>query len=249
MADEGLFDSTLVVTATYNEIENLPRLVDEIQESAPGCHILIIDDNSPDGTGRWAEERAAADPRVAAIVREGKQGLGSAILLAMRYAIENEYSFIINLDGDFSHPPDALPRILKAMDEDGGRDIVIGSRYIDGGGVSGWPLRRRLMSRGVNLYARNLLRLPVRDCSGGYRCFRVSKLNEMDLNDVQATGYAFHEEILYHLRIAGGRFGETPIIFTDRRYGQSKINMREAVIALWIIFRLSLKSRKPRTAI
>jgi dolichol-phosphate mannosyltransferase len=244
MADEGLFDSTLVVTATYNEIENLPRLVDEIQKHAPGCHLLIIDDNSPDGTGKWAQERAATDSGVSAIVREGKQGLGSAILLAMQYAMEHSYAYLVNLDADFSHAPNALPRILESMDEEGGRDVVIGSRYIDGGGVSGWPLRRRLMSRGVNLYARNFLRLSVRDCSGGYRCFRVSKLREFDLSNVEATGYAFHEEILYHLRLTGARFGETPIIFTDRRYGQSKINMKEAFIALWIIFKLSIRRER-----
>ena len=241
MPNDGLFDTTLVVTATYNEIENLPQLVEEIREHAPGCHILIIDDNSPDGTGKWAEERAAEDPKVTTIVRRGKMGLGSAILLAMRHAIEYGYSYLVNLDADFSHPPDALTRLRQAMDDDGGRDIVIGSRYCEGGGVTGWPLRRRLMSRGVNLYARNLLRLPVRDCSGGYRCFRVSKLSDVDLDAVESTGYAFHEEILYHLRRAGARFGETPIIFTDRRYGQSKINGKEAIIALWIILKLPIK--------
>lgn len=227
-------------------MENLPDLVCQIQEVAPGAHLLIIDDNSPDGTGRWAEQRAIDDPQLTAIIREGKQGLGSAILLALAYAIDRDFTFVINLDADFSHPINALPRIVQSMDEAGGRDIVIGSRYTRGGGVKGWPLHRRLMSRAVNLYARWLLRLPVKDCSGGYRCFRVSKLKDFDLGVVEATGYAFHEEILYHLRRAGARFGETPIMFTDRRFGQSKINVREAFLALWIILKLSI--RGPRAA-
>jgi dolichol-phosphate mannosyltransferase len=239
---------TLIVTATYNEIENLPGLVEEIHRYMPQADLLIVDDDSPDGTGRWALQQADKDPRITTIVRQGKQGLGSAIVCAMRHAIDSSYHYLINIDADFSHPPDVLPRLVRAMDEDGGQDVVIGSRYIAGGGVSGWPLRRQLMSRCVNFYARNLLRLPVRDCSGGYRCFRVTKLTEIDFDTILATGYAFHEEILFHLRCAGARFGETPIIFTDRCFGKSKLNLREALAALRVILQLGLfGGRKKRT--
>ena len=239
-SSEPSVNETLVVTATYNEMESLPALVDEIRNHLPHADLMIVDDDSPDGTGRWATQLADRDPRVTTIVRDGKQGLGSAILQAMRHAIDNSYRYMINIDADFSHPPDALPRLVTAMDEGDGHDVVIGSRYIPGGGVSGWPLRRQLMSRCINFYARNLLRLPLRDCSGGYRCFRMAKLAELDFDMIRASGYAFHEEILFHLRCAGARLGETPIIFTDRRYGQSKINIREAFIALRVILELRL---------
>jgi len=232
----------LIAIATYNEIENLPSLIDEIFDQMPEADVLIVDDNSPDGTGRWCDERAAADRRLRVIHRSEKLGLGTATLEEMRYAIEHDYELLITMDADFSHHPSHLPDLLRAMGTDGADavDVMIGSRYVRGGGVRGWPLHRRIMSRLVNLYARCMLGLSPRDCSGAYRCFRVELLRQLDLTEVRSRGYSFFEEILWHLRRRNARFGETPIVFVDRRYGQSKINSREAFLALWILFCLGL---------
>ena len=235
-------EKTLVTVATYNEIENLPQLIDEIFRFAPQVDILVIDDNSPDGTGAWCDRRAADEPRVRCLHREGKLGLGTALIAGMRYAMEHGYRYVLNLDADFSHHPRYLPDLLAGMEPEGGPpvDVMIGSRYVGGGGVEGWPLRRRLMSRGVNLYARCLLGLTPRDCSGSFRCYRTATLDKVDFDAVRARGYSFQEEILWHLKHAGARFGETPIVFADRRRGTSKINLSEAFGALWVIFMLGL---------
>lgn len=238
-AAESRSPRTLVSVATYNELENLPLLVDEIFAIAPQVDLLVIDDNSPDGTGVWAEERTKADPRVRVLHRAGKLGLGTATIAAMKYAIEHDYDYLLNLDADFSHHPRYIPAMLAGMED---ADVMIGSRYCPGGGVKDWPLKRRLMSQGVNFYARTSLGLKPKDCSGAYRCFRVSTLRQLDFSRIRSRGYSFQEEILWHLKRVGARFGETPIIFADRERGQSKINGREAVAALWIIFRLGLKN-------
>lgn len=240
-----LADQVLVSLATYNEMENLPRLVEEIQTHLPTAHILVVDDNSPDGTGRWADDRAASDPRVRVLHRPGKQGLGSAIVAAMRYAIEHHYAYLVNLDADFSHPPRYLPQLIDGMQRDGQPtvDCMIGSRYVPGGGIEGWPLKRHFMSRGVNRYARLLLRLPTHDCSGSYRCYRVSLLAQLDFDAIRSRGYSFLEEILWRLKRLGCRFGETPIVFVDRVHGESKINLKEAAAALWIILQLGVQDR------
>jgi dolichol-phosphate mannosyltransferase len=237
MPDPANADKTLVMTATYNEIENLPRLVDEVFAVAPQVDFLIVDDNSPDGTGAWCDERAAADPRVRCMHRAGKLGLGTAIVAGMRYAIEHGYKHVLNMDADFSHHPRFLPAMIAGMDPPAGPplDVMIGSRYVPGGGTVDWPLRRRLMSRAVNLYARWMLWLSAKDCSGGYRCYRVATLNKLDLDSIRSRGYSFQEEILWMLRRAGARIGETPIVFADREQGESKINGHEAVNALRII--------------
>jgi dolichol-phosphate mannosyltransferase len=228
----------MIVIATYNERENLPTLVERLRQVAPQATLLIIDDNSPDGTGQWAEERGQSDTQVRVVHRSGKQGLGSAILLAMRAAIAENFDLLLNLDADWSHPPDAIPDLLAGMRQ---HDVMIGSRYIPGGGTAGWPWHRRLMSRAVNWYSRWALRLPTRDCSGGYRCFRTATLAKLDLSRIRSSGYSFHEELLWHLKRTGASFGETPILFVDRRFGSSKINLREAFTALWVIFRLGCR--------
>jgi dolichol-phosphate mannosyltransferase len=237
-------DKTLVMTATYNEMENLPRLAEEIFRYAPQVDLLVVDDNSPDGTGQWCDQQAAKDPRIQCLHRAGKQGLGTAIVAGMKYAIERGYRYVVNVDADFSHHPKYLPDVIGGMDPPGGPaiDVMIGSRYVPGGGVVNWPLKRRLMSRGVNLYARWLLWLKPKDCSGGYRCYRTATLAKLDFDQIRSRGYSFQEEILWLLRRAGARFGETPIIFADREKGTSKINSREAVAALRIILRLGLQN-------
>lgn len=234
---------TLVSVATYNEIENLPSLVDEIFRYVPDADLLVIDDNSPDGTGQWCDRRAAEDPRVRCLHRSGKLGLGTAILAAMRYAIEQGYERLINLDADFSHHPRYLPDLLAGMaadDDSPGADVMIGSRYVPGGGIEGWPWKRHFMSQGVNVYSRWLLGLSPRDCSGSYRCYRTALLRRIDFDAVRSRGYSFQEEILWHLKRAGCRFGETPIVFVDRVKGSSKIDTREALAALGNIFVLGL---------
>jgi dolichol-phosphate mannosyltransferase len=239
---------TLVTVATYNEIENLPRLVEEIFQHAPQVDILVIDDNSPDGTGRWCDQQSAQEPRLRCLHREGKLGLGTATIAGMRYALEHDYRYVLNMDADFSHPPRYLPALVAGMEPAEGPpiDVMIGSRYVSGGGVEGWPLRRHLMSRGVNLYARWLLGLKVGDCSGAFRCYRTETLARLDFGAIRSRGYSFQEEILWHLKRAGARFGETPITFVDRQRGSSKINAKEAVAALGLILRFGVRERLGR---
>lgn len=235
---------TLIMTATYNEIDNLPYLVETVLQVVPNVDFLVVDDNSPDGTGRWCDERAALDPRLRCIHRQGKLGLGTAIVAGMRYAIEHDYTYVLNMDADFSHHPRYLQAMIEGMEKDGQPrcDVMIGSRYIPGGGTKDWPLQRKLMSRGVNLYARWMLGLKPQDCSGGFRCYRVEALRKLNLDSIRSRGYSFQEEILWLLKRTGARFGETPILFADREKGSSKINSREAVHALRIIFRLGMKN-------
>ncbi len=229
---------TLVALATYNEIENLPSLVDEILRVLPGADILVIDDNSPDGTGKWCDSRAAGEPRLHCLHRAGKQGLGSATLAAMRFAIEQDYEVFVTLDADWSHDPRYLAELLLALENS---DVAIGSRYCPGGGIEGWPMRRRAMSQWVNGLTRLLLRIPVRDASGAFRAYRVAKLGEVRLEGIRATGYAYLEELLWHLHRADAKFTEVPITFRDRQAGESKVSLREAWGKVGTLFRLLLR--------
>ncbi len=229
----------LVSIATYNERDNLAPLIQEIVAAVPAAHVLVSDDNSPDGTGTLADELAAADHRVNVLHRHGKLGLGTAILAAMRYAMEHDYDLLVNMDADFSHHPRYLPALLEGMKR---YDVMIGSRYIAGGGSANWPLSRRLMSRAVNTAVRLLMRIPARDTSGGYRCYRVAKLRQTDLDHLLSRGYSFQQEVLYRCRRAGCRIGETPIIFENRRAGASKVNPKEAVRSMLTILRIGLRA-------
>jgi dolichol-phosphate mannosyltransferase len=228
---------TLVTVATYNERENLPDLVTAIFAAAPQVEILVIDDNSPDGTGRWCDEEALREPRLHCLHRAGKLGLGTATIAGMRYASEHGYDYVLNMDADFSHHPSYLPALLAGMES---ADVSIGSRYCQGGGVKNWPFKRRLMSWGVNTYARVLLGLAPRDTSGAFRCYRVTLLDKVDFAAIKSRGYSFQEEILWRLKRVGARMSETPIIFADRERGQSKINRHEALAALAILLRLGV---------
>ncbi len=228
----------LVSLATYNESDNLRPLVDTIRKHAPTAAILVIDDNSPDGTGTIADELSKSLPDVHVIHRSGKLGLGTAIVEAMKYAVANGYDYYINLDADFSHPPRFIPDLLAGMDR---VDVMIGSRYIPGGGVEGqFDFRRKFMSTGINMYARLLLGLSTRDNSGSFRCYRVSKLAKIDFSWVRSRGYSFQEEILFWCKRVGCTFGETPILFEDRRGGQSKLNKNEAIKALQIMLGIGI---------
>ena len=230
-------ERALVTLATYNERENLPQLIAAILEAQSGLEVLVIDDNSPDGTGDLADQIAESNPSVHVLHRSGKLGLGSAITAGMQHAIDHDYAFVLNMDADFSHHPRYIPALLAGM---AAHDVMIGSRYVPGGGVSGWPLKRKFMSKAINAYARVLLGVPARDMSGSFRCYRVECLKRIDLSRVLSRGYSFQQEILFRCRRAGCRLGETPIVFEDRRFGSSKINHKETLMALGILFWLGI---------
>ncbi len=228
----------LVLLCTYNELENLKLLIPLIQEQLPNTDLIVVDDNSPDGTGEYVKSLSEEDPHVHLISRVDQRGLGSAVIAGFEYALSKQYDLLLTLDADLSHPPKYIPELLALMQT---ADVGIGSRYVTGGGIIGWNWKRKFMSWGVNTYSRLLLGLPNKDNSGNFRCYRLAKLAELDFRKVRSTGYAFMEEILYRCHRVGCRFAETPIVFEDRTIGESKINMSEAVKALWIIFRLSIE--------
>ncbi|MDQ3587939.1 MAG: polyprenol monophosphomannose synthase [Actinomycetota bacterium] len=212
----------------------LPRLA----EAAPEHHILVVDDDSPDGTGRIADRLAAELEEVEVLHRPGKQGLGRAYLAGFSRALEGEADLLLEMDCDFSHDPADLPRLIGATGE---ADLVLGSRYAPGGGVRDWGLVRRALSRGGSLYAQLLLGLPVRDLTGGFKCFRRAVLEGLDLDGIAADGYGFQIEVTYRAARAGFRVAEVPIVFRDRRVGQSKMSARIALEAVWKVPALRLR--------
>ncbi len=225
--------------ATYNERDNLAPLVREIHAVLPSADVLIIDDHSPDGTGNLADELALVDPRIHVLHRPGKLGLGTAILAGVRYALQQGYDWFVNMDADFSHHPRYLPALLAGMQR---HDVMIGSRYVPGGGALHWPWSRRLMSSGINALVRLLLRIPAHDSSGGYRCYRASKLRQTNLDGLLSRGYSFQQEMLYRCRQAGCSIGETPIVFENRRAGASKVNLKEAVRSMAVIVWIGIRA-------
>ncbi len=229
---------TLIMLCTYNEHENIALLIPELHAVVPDATILVIDDNSPDGTGQLADRLSAADSRVQVLHRAGKLGLGTATLAGFRYGIENQYDFVVNLDADFSHNPKYIPELIARMAQ---CDVAIASRYIRGGGVAGWTAVRKLMSQSINLWARLCLGLSTQDNSGSFRCYRISKLAEIDWSLTIAKGYAFQEEVLYRCQRVQCRMVEVPIIFEDRRFGTTKINLNECLTAGWVIFSLGIQ--------
>lgn len=239
MADEENSLRLLVILATYNEIENLPDLVDAIRRELPECDILVVDDNSPDGTGQWCDRHAEVDDRFRVIHREGKLGLGTATYAGFRFALKHGFDLVATMDADFSHPPERLGDLVAAVASETA-SVAIGSRYIVGGGVKGWPLHRKIMSRLINWYSRIWLWLNVRDCSGAFRCYRADELAKLDFSQMKSQGYSYVEEILVRLKWNGATFVERPFLFVDRIRGSSKINWVEAFIAVWKISQLGL---------
>lgn len=222
----------LIIIPTYNERDNLPELVKAIFAVAADVHLLVVDDGSPDGTGALADELAAADPRVHVLHRAGKLGLGTAYIAGFKWALERDYPLVFEMDADFSHQPRYIPDFIAAAAD---ADVVLGCRYIKGGGTEDWGLWRKFVSRGGNVYARLVLWLPFHDLTGGFKCFRREVLEELDLDGVRSTGYAFQIELTYRAHKLGFRIAEVPIIFPDRRVGQSKMSgsiVREAVVNL-----------------
>jgi dolichol-phosphate mannosyltransferase len=226
-------NAALVCVPTYNERENLVSLVEELLETAP-VDVLVVDDNSPDGTGQVAEMLAKRHPaRLWVLHRGGKLGLGTAYIAAFRWGLERGYRFLLEMDADFSHQPRHVPALLRAAET---FDVVLGSRYIDGGGIVNWGLGRRLLSRGGSLYARSILDLPVRDLTSGFKCFRREVLEAIDLSTVTTAGYAFQIELTHRACALGFRVKEIPIVFYERAEGRSKMSteiVAEAVTAVW----------------
>ncbi len=228
----------LVALATYNEIENLPSLVDAIHAELPLADVLVVDDNSPDGTGKWCEEFTKSHDWFTHLPRTGKLGLGTALAAALQYGVERDYWAVITLDSDWSHPPEKLPELVAAAES---ADVVIGSRYCPGGAIEGWPTRRRIASRMINSLTRVLVGIPLSDCSGNYRLYTTQLLKQLDWDQLHAEGYAYLEEILWHLQRHAARFAEVPITFAERRAGHSKINLSEVIGAGKTLMRLAVR--------
>ena len=233
MTDAPGRNAALVCVPTYNERDNLPSLVEELLDTAP-VDVLVIDDSSPDGTGRVADLLAKRFPsRVFVLHRGGKLGLGTAYIAGFRWGLERGYRLLLEMDADFSHQPRYVPSLLRAAET---FDVVLGSRYVDGGGVVNWGLGRRLLSRGGSLYARSILGLPVQDLTSGFKCFRREVLDAIDLSTVTTAGYAFQIELTQRAHALGFRVKEIPIVFYERVEGRSKMSadiVAEAVTAVW----------------
>ena len=230
---------TLVIIPTYNELENMPRLLPEVLSKNDDINILIVDDNSPDGTAAFVENEMKNNDRIHLIKRASKQGLGTAYIAGFKFAIKNGYDFIFEMDADFSHDPKEIPRFL---DEIKNSDLVLGSRYINGVNVINWPMRRLLLSSFANLYTRIITGMPVHDATGGFKCFKRKVLEAIDLDRVRSNGYAFQIEMNFKAWKKGFKVKEIPIIFVDRVKGKSKMSrkiVREAVTMVW---KLRIKS-------
>jgi len=230
---------TLIIIPTFNELENLPRLLPDVLSKEEAIHILIVDDNSPDGTAAFVENEMKNNNRIHLIKRSSKQGLGTAYIAGFKFAIQNGYDFIFEMDADFSHDPKEIPRFL---DEIKSADVILGSRYINGVNVINWPMRRLLLSSFANLYTRIITGMPVHDATGGYKCFRRKVLEAINLEKVTSNGYAFQIEMSFKAWKKGFKLKEIPIIFVDRVKGKSKMSkkiVREAVTMVW---KLRIKS-------
>jgi dolichol-phosphate mannosyltransferase len=226
----------IIVIPTYNESENLRRLITEVREAAPTADLLIVDDASPDGTGELADNIAREDAKVHVMHRAGKLGLGTAYVEGFRWGLEREYELFFEMDADLSHQPRHLEAFFRAMAE--GADVVIGSRNIDGGAVEGWGIGRQVLSKGGSLYSRVVLGVPVRDLTTGYKAFRRRVLEQIDLSSVHSNGYAFQIEMTYRALRRGFRVVEVPIVFVDRTQGRSKMNAKIFREAVGVVFRL-----------
>ena len=234
-----MFSRILVVVPTYDELMNLPHIIPAILSQDPRLHILVVDDNSPDGTGALANRLSEIEPRVHTLHRANKEGLGKAYIAGFRWALERDYEIVFEMDADFSHDPERIEDFLAAIEE---ADLVIGSRYAKGVNVINWPISRLLLSLGANLYARVVTGLPLSDATGGYKCFRRIVLETIDLDRVRSNGYAFQIEMSFLAWKKGFRVKEIPIVFTDRMEGQSKMNKRIVREAIWMVWWLRLRA-------
>jgi dolichol-phosphate mannosyltransferase len=224
----------LVVIPTYDERENIGPVITRLHAAVPTADVLVVDDNSPDGTGRLADEMAAADPRIRVLHRTTKDGLGAAYLAGFAEALGGAHQVVVEMDADGSHAPEDLPALLDALRD---ADLVLGSRYVPGGAVRNWPAHREWLSRGGNLYSRLALGVPIKDITGGYRAFRRQVLEELDLGEVASQGYCFQVDVAYRAVRSGFRVREVPITFVERERGASKMSRSIVTEALWLVTR------------
>lgn len=241
---------TLVIIPTYNERENVGKIIPLTLEQDPGVDVLVVDDGSPDGTGDVVEAISKSNPRVHLLRRSGKLGLGTAYIAGFKWGLARGYDYFMEMDCDFSHDPREIPKFLRAIQD---HDLVLGSRYKDGVRVVNWPLRRLLLSRGAALYVRLVTGLPVADPTGGFKCFRRQVLMELDLDGIKSNGYAFQVELTYKAWMKGFRITEIPITFADRFAGVSKMSGGIIREALWVVLMLARSQRfrrrpRPRPA-
>ncbi len=228
--DQGSLERVVVIIPTYNEAENLPLIIQRVRTAVPTVDILVADDNSPDGTGDIADELAANDSAIKVMHRQGKEGLGAAYLAGFAWAIDNGYDAVVEMDADGSHQPEQLPRLLKALED---ADLVLGSRWVPGGAVQNWPKSREFLSRGGSTYTRLALGIDVHDATGGYRAFRTSALQSLNLDQVESAGYCFQIDLAWRALQAGLSIREVPITFVEREIGESKMSQSIVLEALW----------------
>ena len=233
-------ERALVIVPTYNELSNLGQIVPDILAQDERIEILVVDDNSPDGTGELAEELAKGNPRIHVIHREGKQGLGTAYIAGFRWALERDYEYVFEMDADHSHDPKHLPEFLEAVQDS---DLVLGSRYLDGRvTVVNWPMTRLILSYSANIYARLVTGNKLCDATGGFKCFRRRVLEAIELDSVRSNGYSFQIEMSFRAKRKGFRITEIPIVFVDRTDGDSKMSGAIVREAIWMVWRLRLQA-------
>jgi len=229
----------LVVVPTYNESDNIPQLIPKILNQGSHFEVLVVDDNSPDGTARMVQLMQESDPRIHLVQREAKLGLGTAYVAGFKYALARDFEHVFEMDADFSHDPNELPRLLKKAEQ---CDLVIGSRYVSGVNVVNWPMRRLMLSYMANVYTRYITGMPVRDATGGFKCYRRVVLEAIDLDSIHSNGYAFQIEMNFLTWEKGFRVCEIPITFVDRRVGVSKMSKNIVYEAAWLVWKLKFKS-------
>lgn len=232
---------TLTVIPTYNERENLPQVVSRLRAAQPQVDILVVDDNSPDGTGELADSLASEDERIHVLHREGKGGLGGAYIAGFRWGLEHGYDVLVEMDADCSHQPEHLHRLLTAVEE--GADLAIGSRYVPGGQTVNWPWHRQILSRGGNFYTRCILGTRIRDITAGYRAFRRAAIERIDLDSIESVGYCFQVDLGWRTELAGLRITEVPITFVEREIGDSKMDGSIIAESMALITKWGLSAR------
>lgn len=229
----------LVIIPTFNELENVKKIIPEVLKQNDGIDVLIVDDNSPDKTGDYVEELSKQNSRVKLIRREKKLGLGTAYIAGFKYALQHNYEYVFEMDADFSHDPNEIKNFLEAVKE---ADLVLGSRYINGVRVLNWPMRRLLLSYFASVYTRVITGLPVKDATGGFKCFRIEVLKAVDLDRIKSNGYSFQIEMTFKAFKKGFRIKEIPIVFVDRVKGKSKMSKKIVWEAVFMVWKLRLRS-------
>jgi dolichol-phosphate mannosyltransferase len=232
-------EKTLIITPTYNELENIGRLIPDLLEKYDNLDVLVVDDNSPDGTGKYVEEITGQNQRVKLIKRDNKLGLGTAYIAGFKYALQHDYDYVFEMDADYSHDPVEIKNFLEAVKQ---YDLVLGSRYVRGVNVINWPMRRLLLSYFANKYTRFITGMPIHDATGGFKCFRRRVLESINLDQVSSNGYAFQIEMTFKVWKKGFKVGEIPIIFVDRVKGRSKMSKKIVREAIFMVWKLRIRS-------